>query len=443
MRSCVLVSFILLLLHSTAFSGWLIENVDIPGINPSLALNSSGYPCIAYPVEGTGVKYAEWDGSQWLIDCAYSLTYPNVSFVSLALDIADAPHISIPSNGLQYVTRNDSLEWQTEEVQYGGSVRSTSIALDGEDSPHIAYSHDLGTAIGYAVRSDSTWSIEYLDAGNNTGWFVSLKMDADNSPHISYARKDPHLLMYASMDETDAWSFQVIDSLSDECKSTSLALSGEGVPHISYNAGNEVRYSYWTGSGWHIETVDACDSGSFGWGTAIALDSEDQPHIAYCLIDENYLMYASWNGSDWQYELVDTLPGYVLRRGDPDLVLDTLDRPHIAYWAGYPDHDLRYAWNDGTGIGEGHPEVVGNFICGFLHPNPTLGMTSLQFFLAADSHISVTIYDVSGHTVQIPESGQFPAGAHEKSFSVTTPGIYMMRIVSEDRSIVRRFVVID
>jgi len=443
MRVFVLLVSALLTFGSTAFSDWIIENVDIPGINPSLALNSTGYPCIAYPVEGIGVKYAEWDGSQWLIDCAYSLTYPNIAYVSLALDVADIPHISFGLSSLFYVTRDSSSEWQTEQVEFGGNVKHISIALDGINSPHIAYNKSFGASIGYATRSDSIWSIEYLDNGNNTGWFASLRLDTDDNPHISYSRRSPDLLMYASMDMTSGWSFQVIDSLADECNNTSLALSEEGVPHISYNAGNEVRYTYWTGSGWHIETLDACDSGSFGWGTSIALDSDDQPHIAYCLADEDYLMYASWDGSDWQYELIDTLPSYILRRGDPDIVLDTLDRPHIAYWAGYPDHDLRYAWNDGTGISEGFEEADCNLLCGYPHPNPTLGMTTLQFILTTDSHVIVTIYDVSGHTVQIPESGQFPAGTHDMSFSVTTPGIYMMRIVSEDQSFVRRFIVLD
>jgi len=443
MRNCVLVLLMLFTIQSTASSGWLIENVDIPGINPSLALNSSGYPCIAYPVEGTGVKYAEWDGSQWLIDCAYSLTYPNIAHVSLALDTTDTPHICFPHGPIFYLTRDDSLEWQCEQLEYSGAVRYTSLALDGEGSPHIAHSIDLGNSLAYASRPDSVWGIEILESGNNTGWFVSLKLDADGNPHISYARKDPHLLMYASVDETDDWSFQVIDSLSDQCMSTSLALSGEDIPHISYNAGYELRYAYLAGSEWHIETVDACDSGSFGWGTSIALDSADQPHIAYCLVDENYLLYASWDGSDWQHELVDTLPGYILRRGDPDLVLDTLDRPHIAYWAGYPDHDLRYAWNNGTGISEGYVEVCCNLECSPMYPNPTRGVTSLQFSLMTDSYVDITLYEVSGRIVERSVSGQYTAGTHAASFSVSSPGMYLARISSGNQIEIRRFVVID
>jgi len=443
MRVFVLLVLVFLTFGSTALSDWISETVDGGGVNPSLAINSAGYPCIAYPYEGIGLKYAEWDGSQWLIECAYSQAYPNLSFVSLALDTADTPHICFGLSSLFYVTRDDSLEWQTEDIPCVGSARHTSMALDNEGFPHVAYGVNNGTYLGFASRSDSTWVYEVLDGGYNTGWYASLKLDTDNNPHISYARRSPDLLMYASMDVTSGWSFQVIDSLSDECMSASLALSGEGVPHISYNAGSELRYAYWTGSGWHIETVDACDSGSWQYGTSIALDSDDLPHIAYCSADGLDLMYASWNGSDWQHEVVYTFtPAYY--SGDPDLALDASDRPHIAFFSGFTaGFDLMYAWNDGTGISEGFEEADCNLLCGYPHPNPTLGMTTLQFILTTDSHVIVTIYDVSGHTVQIPESGQFPAGTHDISFSVTTPGIYMMRIVSEDQSLVRRFIVLD
>ncbi len=442
MRNCVLVSLMLLVLQSTASSGWLVETVDNGGIiNPSLALNSNGYPCIAYPVEGIGVKYAEWNGSQWLIDCAYSLVYPNLWFVSMALDTSDIPHISFGLGSLFYVTQDDMMEWQTEEVQYGGSVSHTSLALDGDGFPHIAYCHDYGASLGYASCSDSIWDIELLDTGNNTGWYVSLQMDTDGTPHMSYARKTPYLLMYSNTDTVDLWSFQVIDSLSDQCQSTSLALDGEGIPHIAYNAENELRYAYWTGTEWHLETVDACDSGSWKYGTSIALDSSDHPHIAYCSADGLYLMYTSWNGSDWHHELVDTLPGYF--SGDPDLVLDDLDRPHIAFHCGYPDFALKYSWNDCTGIGEDDEQICTRLTCGLLHPNPTTGTTSMQFSLATDSHVEITMYDISGRVVERSVSGQYTAGTHTASFSVSSPGIYLVRISSENQMNTKCFIVID
>ena len=145
------------------------------------------------------------------------------------------------------MTKN-SLEWQSEEVQFGGNVFHSSIALDGEGSPYIAYCNDNGNGLGYASRSDSTWDIEVLDTNNDTGWYLSLQLDTDDTPHISYARKGPYLLMYASSGGIAEWFFQEIDSLSDECKSTSLALDTEGMPHISYNAESELRYAYWTGT---------------------------------------------------------------------------------------------------------------------------------------------------------------------------------------------------
>ncbi|MCK4807264.1 MAG: T9SS type A sorting domain-containing protein, partial [Candidatus Aegiribacteria sp.] len=171
------------------------------------------------------------------------------------------------------------------------------------------------------------------------------------------------------------------------------------------------------------------------------LDSSDHPHIAYCSADGLYLMYTSWNGSDWHHELVDTLPGYF--SGDPDLVLDDLDRPHIAFHCGYPDFALKYSWNDCTGIGEDDEQICTRLTCGLLHPNPTTGTTSMQFSLATDSHVEITMYDISGRVVERSVSGQYTAGTHTASFSVSSPGIYLVRISSENQMNTKCFIVID
>ena len=189
--------------------------------------------------------------------------------------------------------------------------------------------------------------------------------------------------------------------------------------------------------------MDACDSGSWQYGTSIALGSDDNPHIAYCSADGQDLMYASWNGSIWQHELVYTFtPAYF--SGDPDLALDALDRPHIAFYSGsIAGNDLMYAWNDETGIGEGDEEVCYSLLCGPLHPNPTTGITSLQFSLAAVSYVEISLFEISGRLVERPVSGQYAAGTHAAFFLVSSPGIYLVRISSDNHSEVRRFVVIE
>jgi hypothetical protein len=98
---------------------------------------------------------------------------------------------------------------------------------------------------------------------------------------------------------------------------------------------------------WYTTTVDTTPY-SGAYGTSIALDSMDYPHIAYCRYKTDGLMYASWDGEEWQLEKVfqsanAKISG--LAGAKPFLALDSRDRPHISFWWGC----LGYAWKDSAG----------------------------------------------------------------------------------------------
>jgi hypothetical protein len=68
----------------------------------------------------------------------------------------------------------------------------------------------------------------------------------------------------------------------------------------------------------------------------LALDSEENPHIAYNEWSNWYLKLARWTGENWLIEVVDA-------SGYPSLVLDGADQPLIGYVVG---SSLRYAYRD-------------------------------------------------------------------------------------------------
>ena len=81
---------------------------------------------------------------------------------------------------------------------------------------------------------------------------------------------------------------------------------------------------------WSIQTVD--ENGDGFW-LSMALDSKDNPHLCYIdYVDgyyrnPTYLTYASWNGSNWLIQNV-TYSSHV---GDVNLALDSNNNPHVAY----------------------------------------------------------------------------------------------------------------
>ena len=108
------------------------------------------------------------------------------------------------------------------------------------------------------------------------------------------------------------------------------------------------------GTDWSIQTIGK------GWlDTSLAIDSADNPHIAYTW---GNLMYASLNGSSWN---VQTLPN-TGNSSHPYLALDKQDNPHIMYEeGGYPNTEksIKYAkldpeigWNIQTVVANLRPD---------------------------------------------------------------------------------------
>ncbi|HHT9126786.1 MAG TPA: hypothetical protein ACFYD6_13370, partial [Candidatus Brocadiia bacterium] len=137
----------------------------------------------------------------------------------------------------------------------------------------------------------------------------------------------------------------------------SLALDSSGNPHIAwqdYSGGDwEIYYAYWDGDSW--ETYGGANTGggvsnnvNNSWSPSLALDSSDNPHIAWEDISggDAEIYYAYWNGSNWvTYDGANTGGGVSNNANDsviPFLSLDSSGNPHIVW------HD----WSDQSGDSE-------------------------------------------------------------------------------------------
>jgi hypothetical protein len=184
-----------------------------------------------------------------------------------------------------------------------------------------------------------------VDQGQgDVGRFTSLVLDRTDYPHISYCGNclsDSEVLKYAYWTGT-SWMIQTVDTGAGE--GTSLRLDGAGNPHISYN-GSGLRYAYRTDNSWNVEMVDSqC---GFAEPTSLVFDSNDNPRISYsCGWATRYgggshLRYTQWTGDSWVTEVVDN-SGQQLGLF-PSLVLDQDDRPCISYYDYSPNYTLKYA----------------------------------------------------------------------------------------------------
>jgi hypothetical protein len=155
-----------------------------------------------------------------------------------------------------------------------------------------------------------------------------------------------------------AWVVETVDSAEQVGRDNSLALDAAGRPHISYTdvTNGVLKYARWDGTTWLIQSVDSAvgpDSPDTALAyPSLALDGAGRAHISYSNLDDHDLKYAYWDGTAWVIHTVD--------RGEPNpstnlapamaftsLALDRSGHPHISY-SSLGDLDIKYAHWDGT-----------------------------------------------------------------------------------------------
>ncbi len=182
-----------------------------------------------------------------------------------------------------------------------------------------------------SVQAALSWNAQTVDENGSAigNGYCPIIVDSNNTIHMAYTdwsegtvSQFPHyFVMYARWNGTGFSTQKVSEGFA-----YSLVLDAKGNPHILYGA-EGLMYASWTGTDWVSQTVDINGDG-FGM---IALDSYDNPHIAY-KGDLNTVKYASWTGTNWDTQTVDKLQ-------DPSqevpfrlsFALDKNNTPYIMY----------------------------------------------------------------------------------------------------------------
>ena len=350
---------------------WTKQTIDDGGYGTSIALDSQQNPHIAY-IRAGWAFYAWWNGSIWKTNF---VTY-SADGVSLAIS-QDKPHISVLNyNGLDYYydfiespPEGDSWKKATIEAIPYSYLSSSSIALDREGKPHFLYR--ANDKLKYAQWKNDAAAIEMVNEAVGPGRYGSLAVDSDGNPHLSYY--ETLKIKYARWKD-NAWQIKIVDNIyTSEC--TSLALDRNGNPHIVYNGEDYdpdlnqwsyiLKYAYWTGNGWSINKIDEIDFRTGNSSCALALDSEDTPHVIY--LDGDDLMYATppsasagvqtaLAGNGWKITKVDKV-GWRGFKSSISLALNSKGNPIIGYFNSFKGY-INFAkfdtrWHTSTVHGNG------------------------------------------------------------------------------------------
>ena len=174
------------------------------------------------------------------------------------------------------------------------------------------------------------------------GSYISLALDSNNHPHMSFVDRDEYILKYGYWNGT-AWQIETVDYEYKAGLQSSIAIDSKNHPHISYiNSGSGIKYARFNGMTWQIEIVDSIG----GMDTSLALDSFDRPHICYSaafpnstIDNRSTLKYAWYNGSAWNMK---TFYNDMKRCVECTIRLDSKNVPHILVFTSGPEWDLIY-----------------------------------------------------------------------------------------------------
>ena len=173
--------------NGSAFVGGVVPSGGYAGAyDPSLKLDPAGNARIAHS-GSSGVLYSQSNGS-WTTE----LLEADVGYVRagarLALDTATAaPRIAYSLHGGLRYAAWDGSQWVGTGMAVDPDAHAgfPSIALDSTGNPRIAYGDYIDQSLKYAAWNGATWAIETLDSGIGST-DPSLVLDSSGNWMIAY-----------------------------------------------------------------------------------------------------------------------------------------------------------------------------------------------------------------------------------------------------------------
>ncbi len=249
---------------------------------------------------------------------------------AIAIDNSGNPHIIYmylvgDDNYLLRRAFFDGQAWQTDVIDSGNVGYFPSIKVDSLGHIHTAYLAFLAgwnspRSLIYAFFDGSSWAKTIVESGGSP----SIALDGNNRPHISYITEAKEL-KYARYDGSN-W---IAETIAENAGSSSLALTQTGAAYIAFSkippsCCNFPLHLATNISGSWEESQVAVD----GPESSLALDSLGNPHIFF--LTGGRINYTRFNGTDWITEYED-VPAQLY---SPRIALDRLDFAHMSFGGG-------------------------------------------------------------------------------------------------------------
>jgi hypothetical protein len=260
----------------------------------------------------------------------------------------DANHVAVPTLGDPILRRI--------ETPNSHDGWDSALALGADGSLHQSSVNPSGfgasTSLQHSVFDGQSWAPGDVPGSGPFmyGLNTSIAIDRDGHPHIAYCSatdfRSPGELRYAYR-TADGWTVTPpVTSGPVVGRFPSLALDHWDRPHIAWLDGDAadeslgtVRYAVFNNDAWQVEELDVMQDVELSFfearkSVSLALDRLWQPHVAFG--DRRVVKYARKVFGEWQIEtaIEQSEPIY---KGLVVLRLSPTEAPGIVFWQGHPE----------------------------------------------------------------------------------------------------------
>ena len=350
-----------------AATGWTDESIAhaefITG--KSLALDAADRAHVVYNDLYAGrLVYLHQTGNGW-----QTLAEPGASYTpSLALDNTGRPHVAFTNadEDIVYAVLGSEGWEQTTIPMVGHGGGHNTLLLDGTGAAHISTLQPVQN-LYYATNRGGSWAAMPVAVQDSVGDRHALALDADDNPYLLYYHPSAGQLRWASRAGGE-WVTNLVAEVGPTDLELALAIGPDGVAQIAYvdGAADELVFGTRQGEAWSLAPITTA-----GHNLALAVGQDNRPQLI--LIRDNRLVYWTRQGDTWQSEAISPEGAMV---SNAFLALDGQNRAHVVYTA---DGVVREAVRQGANNWTAEPLPAENVVGMALGPGGTLHLLTLTF----------------------------------------------------------------